>query len=288
MNPARKTNHVYAVSLMLADLHTHTTASDGTLSPEQLIARAKTAGVTLLSITDHDTIAAYSSPPRHVDNTIQLVPGIEFSSRWRNYGIHILGLNINPDSTALQAAISEQQNARARRAEIIAHKLAKLGFKDTLEGARQIAGDAVLGRPHFARYLVASGQLPSVAKAFKKYLGQGKPCDVRENWPQVERVINWISEAGGTAILAHPAKYKLSNLRLEELVRDFCASGGQGLEVISGQQDETITLRLGKLAVRHGLLASGGSDFHQPGQSWAELGRVAALPKDCTPVWESW
>jgi predicted metal-dependent phosphoesterase TrpH len=273
---------------MLADLHTHTTASDGTLSPEQLITAAKAAGVTLLSITDHDTIAAYSSLPLHADNTLQIVPGIEFSSRWRKYGIHILGLNIDPDSTVLQAVISEQQNVRARRAEIIAHKLTQLGFKDTLEGARQIAGDAVLGRPHFARYLVESGQLPNVAKAFKKYLGQGKPCDVRENWPEADQVINWISEAGGTAILAHPAKYKLSNLRLEELVRDFRGFGGHGLEVISGQQDEQITRRLGKLAVRHGLLVSCGSDFHQPGQSWAQLGRVAVLPKGCTPVWECW
>jgi len=273
---------------MLADLHTHTTASDGELSPEQLITRAKAAGVTLLSITDHDTISAYKSLQAYNDKDMQLVYGIELSSFWRKTGIHVVGLNIDPDCAALQTAIEIQQNARHVRAETIAHKLAKLGFTDTLEGAINIANGSALGRPHFARFLVESGQVKTISIAFKKFLGQGKPGDVRENWPALETVTGWISEAGGTAILAHPAKYKLSNLRLQELIKDFCTAGGHGLEVISGKQDEGLTSRLGKLALQHGLLASCGSDFHQSGQSWAELGSVAALPTGCIPVWENW
>jgi predicted metal-dependent phosphoesterase TrpH len=273
---------------MLADLHTHTNASDGELSPEQLLAQAKLAGVTLLSVTDHDTVAAYASLQGHSDSSIRIVPGIELSSIWRKTGIHIVGLNIDLDCPTLKSAIENQRTARLQRAETIAHKLTKLGFTDTLEGAKKLANGAILGRPHFARFLVESGQVKTISIAFKKFLGQGKPGDVRENWPTMETVIGWITAAGGTAILAHPAKYKLSNMRLQELTKDFSEAGGHGLEVISGKQDEAITSRLSKLSQQHGLLASCGSDFHQPGQSWAELGNVAALPTSCTPVWESW
>ncbi|MCP4001078.1 MAG: PHP domain-containing protein [Gammaproteobacteria bacterium] len=273
---------------MLADLHTHTTASDGVLSPEQLITSAKAAGVTLLSITDHDTISAYKSLPAYTDKDMQLVYGIELSSIWHKTGIHVVGLNIDPDCPALQSAIETQRNARRERAKTIADKLSKLGFTDTLEGAIKAAKGTALGRPHFARFLVDSGQVKTISIAFKKFLGQGKPGDVRENWPALETVIAWISEAGGTAVLAHPNKYKLGNLKLQELTKDFCSAGGHGLEVISGKQEDALTSRLGTLAQQHGLLASCGSDFHQPGQSWAELGSVAALPSGCTPVWENW
>jgi predicted metal-dependent phosphoesterase TrpH len=273
---------------MLADLHTHTNASDGVLSPEQLFEQAKLAGINILSVTDHDTVAAYTSLQECSDHSIRIVPGIEFSSIWRKTGVHIVGLNIDLDCATLKSAIAEQRTARLQRAETIANKLSKLGFTDTLEGAKKVANGAILGRPHFARFLVESGQVKTISIAFKKFLGQGKPGDVKENWPALETVIGWITTAGGTAILAHPAKYKLSNLRLQELTKDFSDAGGHGLEVISGKQDEVITSRLGKLSQQHGLLASCGSDFHQPGQSWAELGNVKALPAGCTPVWESW
>jgi predicted metal-dependent phosphoesterase TrpH len=273
---------------MLADLHTHTTASDGMLTPAELIAQARSAGVTHLSITDHDTTRAYETLSSTTDDSLTLIPGIEFSSRWQKTGIHIVGLNIDPDDAGLQAAIKTQGIARKKRAETIAEKLTKLGFKNTLEGARNMAGDSIIGRPHFARYLVESGQVKSFTVAFKKYLGSGKPGDVKDIWPTLDTVIDWIHTAGGTAVLAHPAKYKLSNMKLEALAHDFQAAGGRGLEVISGQQDAALTLRLGKLANRLGMVASCGSDFHQPGQSWAELGRVQSLPDSCTPVWESW
>ena len=273
---------------MLADLHTHTTASDGELSPEQLITRAKAAGISLLSITDHDTVAAYKSLREYKETDMRLVYGIELSSVWRKTGVHIIGLNIDPDCAELNSAIKAQQNARYERAKTIAQKLTKLGFTGTLEGALKIAKGTALGRPHFAHFLVESGQVKTISIAFKKYLGQGKPGDVRENWPSLETVTGWISTAGGTAVLAHPAKYKLSNLRLQELLKDFCAANGHGLEVISGQQDDGLTKRLGKLAQQYGLLASCGSDFHRPGQPWAELGRGTALPSGCAPIWESW
>ena len=282
---------------MIADLHTHTIASDGQLQPEKLIERARKAGVELLSITDHDTTAAYESIADASSSTnndsinngsIKIVPGIELSSVWRNTGIHIVGLNIALDEPKLRAGIKAQQSVRQRRAETIAQKLTKLGFDDTLAGARRLAGNTPIGRPHFARYLVESGQIANEKTAFKKHLGQGKSCDVRNEWPTPETVIDWITQAGGDAVLAHPAKYKLTNLKLEELATDFRAAGGHGIEVICGQQEAKLTDRLGKLAARHGLLASSGSDFHRPGQPWAAIGRFAALPDDCRPVWQHW
>jgi predicted metal-dependent phosphoesterase TrpH len=192
---------------MIADLHTHTIASDGELRPEELVSRAREAGVELLAITDHDTTAAYATIGISQDS-IKIVPGIELSSVWRNKGIHIVGLNIALDEPKLMAGIEIQQAARQRRAETIAERLTKLGFDNTLAGARKLAGDAQIGRPHFARYLVESGQIANEKSAFKKYLGQGKHCDVRNEWPTFETVIRWITEAGGQAVIAHPAKYK--------------------------------------------------------------------------------
>jgi predicted metal-dependent phosphoesterase TrpH len=273
---------------MLADLHTHTLASDGQLSPADLLAGAAAAGVQLLAITDHDTLAGYRGLDATLASGCRIVPGVELSTTWRKLAIHVVGLNIDLHDATLLAGIGRQQQARSERAQLIAARLGKLGLHDTLTGAAQLAGSAGVSRAHFARYLVASGQCKSLHDAFRKYLGPGKAGDVRESWAALGEVIDWIHAAGGTAVLAHPAKYKLSNLKLEELARDFCAAGGDALEVISGQQDAALTTRLGKLAARHGLRASCGSDFHQPGQSWARLGGVAPLPPGCTPVWAGW
>jgi predicted metal-dependent phosphoesterase TrpH len=273
---------------MLADLHTHSTASDGKLSPRELLAEARHAGVTLLSITDHDTVAAYESL-READTTnIAVIPGIEFSARWRKLGIHIVGLNIDPYSSSIEEGVRCQREKRRLRAEKIAVRLEKHGFRDTLAGAMQLAGDAVIGRPHFARFLRESGQVRDEKTAFRKYLGQGKIGDVREDWPEPGVVIDWIIRSEGIPVLAHPAKYKLTNLRLEELVRDFQAAGGMAMEVVTGQQDVRLTRRLASLAGRHALAASCGSDFHRPGENWARVGGQTAMPADCRPVWELW
>jgi len=273
---------------MLVDLHTHSNASDGQLSPAELLNSAAAAGINLLAITDHDTVAGYARLNIAAAHTCKVIPGIELSTYWRKIGIHVVGLNIDLQNPALLAGIMQQQAARLQRSQIIALKLEKLGFADVLDGATKLAGESVIGRPHFARHLVNTGQVKSMKDAFRKYLGPGKPGDVRDVWAPMEEVIEWIHQAGGSAVLAHPAKYRLTNLKMEELAKAFRASGGDALEVISGKQDGTLTVRLGKLATRVGLKASAGSDFHQTGQSWAALGDVARLPANCTPVWESW
>jgi predicted metal-dependent phosphoesterase TrpH len=273
---------------MRADLHTHSNASDGDLDPAELLRSAHAAGVTMLAITDHDTTAGLAGLPQSEQSGCKLIAGIELSTCWRKIGIHVVGLNIDTANAPLAAGIERQQEARQRRAGVIAARLTKLGLHDTLAGASQLAGTAAISRVHFARYLADSGQVRSINEAFRKYLGAGKTGDVKDVWASLEEVIAWIHGAGGTAVLAHPAKYKLTNMKLEELAEDFRAAGGDAIEVISGKQDISITRRLGKLANRQGLLASCGSDFHRPGASWAQLGEVAPLPADCTPVWTAW
>ena len=272
---------------MKVDLHTHSTVSDGELSPADLLGCACDAGVELLAITDHDTLDGYAQASS-INSGCELLAGIELSTNWRSVGIHVVGLNISPDNPVLLEGIRQQKSARADRAATIAERLEKAGFPDTLAGAQLVAGKAILGRPHFATYFVESGQVKDIQTTFRKYLGRGKIGDVRENWAPLGDVIAWISAAGGHAILAHPAKYKLTNLKLEELVRDFRAEGGHALEVISGRQDSALTGRLARLAKRQGLMASAGSDFHQPSPHHAGPGEIDPLPQVCKPVWEAW
>ncbi|MBT8084356.1 MAG: PHP domain-containing protein [Woeseia sp.] len=271
---------------MKFDLHCHTNVSDGQLSPAQLLERAAAQGVTHLAITDHDTVNAY--PDLDCPVGITLIPGIELSTQWRNRGVHIVGLNIDVDNPVLQTGILQQQAARAQRARKIAARLVKQGLPDVHDEALAAAGGSNVGRPHFAQALVAQALVPDISAAFKKYLGDGKVGDVRDVWPDHDVVIEWIRAAGGIAVLAHPEHYKFTRTKLCELLRDFVAAGGTGIEVISGKQEEKITRKLATLADDFGLLASVGSDFHRPGTSWSELGCCAPLPAQCQPVWSQW
>lgn len=269
---------------MRADLHTHTTASDGKLKPAELLAQARAAEVELLAITDHDSVAAYAALAPVAD--LRLVTGVEFSTRWRQLGVHVVGLGVDLASDALGAALDHQRGAREARAERIAERLARRGIPTPLEGAARIAGDGRIGRPHFAQYLVEIGAAATIAFAFRKYLDGSRIGGLHTGWAALEQIIAWIRDAGGVAVLAHPAKYALTRRRLDELAGEFRAAGGGALEVISGQQHVEQTRALAVLATNHGLAASVGSDFHQPGQPWARLGAVAALPSGCQPVWE--
>ena len=271
---------------MRIDLHTHTTASDGELSPSALLARACEQGLTHIAITDHDTVAAYSE--LIVPAGLTVIPGIEFSSRWRTIGVHIVGLNLDLTRPVLARAVAEQQAVRSDRAKTIAERLVKLGIDDPLPAVTALAGGSNIGRPHFARHLVATGKVKNVRAAFKKYLGAGKPGDVKQTWAPIEDVVRWINDAGGVAVLAHPAHYRLTQSKLRELTTDFAAAGGSAIEVVSGSQENAVTRKLAGLCVDFELYASVGSDFHRPDARWAELGRFASLPDTCQPVWELW
>jgi len=271
---------------MIADLHCHTTASDGALAPGDLLQRAVAGGVELLAITDHDTVGAYAELGDASMPGLRMIPGIEFSSQWGGCTIHVVGLGIDLDSPILEDAVGRQKTARTQRATAIAERLDRLGFHDTLAGARRLAGDAQVGRPHFARHLVDAGHVKSIAAAFKKYLGPGKPGDVKHYWSTIETIIGWIRAAGGVAVLAHPGKYRMTNAKIGVLADEFKASGGQAMEVLCGQQSADLTRKLARICNQRDMYASCGSDFHTPEHPWCELGRCGKLPGDCRPVWD--
>ena len=279
---------------MIFDLHSHSTASDGALSPEALLARAGANGVAHLALTDHDTVAgvkilqAAMAEPQFVaefSSPITLVPGVEISADIGGRSYHILGLWIDPDNGPLNTFLAGQRRVREARAETIAEKLARQGIEGALEGAKALAGDAVLSRPHFARYLLEQGHCSKEQQAFKRWLGAGKPCDVPCQWPSGDEAIAVIHGAGGLAVLAHPDKYGLTRTKMRILLEAFKAAGGDGLELISGRQDEAITRYLLRLSQKYNLACSTGSDFHSPEQTWADLGCNTSLPASAVPIW---
>lgn len=270
---------------MLYDLHSHTTCSDGSLTPQELVARASEQGVDVLAITDHDTVEAFRNlPPQSA--AIRLIRGIEFSTQWQSTGIHVLGLDIDLASASIRAGVGFQTRARRERAARIGENLEKQGVPGALAGAEALAGGGYIGRPHFAQFLVDAGKARSLEDAFRKYVGDGKVGDVRQHWADLPQIVEWIRGANGVAVLAHPLKYKLTRTKLKRLLADFIAAGGEGLEVISGQQQPQQTAGMALLCRQMGLLASCGSDFHTPGPRWGELGVFAPLPAAVTPVWE--
>jgi len=272
---------------VIVDFHTHTLMSDGALSPAELIERAVAQGVQSLSITDHDTLAAYRELA--VPDGLDIIPGVEFSCVWSGVTVHILGLNIDLDSEPLQAAVREQEAARGQRAELIAERLAKRGMEGMLAAAQAEAGQRqALGRPDFARALLARGEVSSIQQAFTRYLGAGKIGDVKSQWPELAKVVDWITGAGGIAVLAHPLHYKLTRAKLRRLLVDFIEAGGRAMEVANGRQWTQQDLDYLRGCCRElGLQASIGSDFHAENR-WTELGCDTALVGDCVPVWQSW
>jgi predicted metal-dependent phosphoesterase TrpH len=273
---------------MNIDFHCHTTASDGSLTPKELLELAAEREIDMLSITDHDTLEAYQDISS-ANNSIEIIPGIELSSQWNRRGVHIVGLNVSLSSEPILEGVKRQSNARRERAQKIAEKLQRFGFDDCLAGAQSFAsGPDQIGRPHFARYLVKIGAVSNIQQAFKRYLGAGKAGDIKDQWADPETVIGWIRDSGGVAVLAHPTKYKLTRSKLVELLADFKTAGGEAMEVISGSQVPSVTRDMARLCQDMNLDASCGSDFHAPNQEWAALGRVVPLPENCTAVWQRW
>ena len=270
---------------MIFDLHSHTTCSDGVLTPPDLIPRAVEKGVDVLAITDHDTIDAYRDISL-VHEHLELVPGIELSTQWENTGIHVLGLNVDLNSDAIISAADIQSEARLQRARRIGERLEKMGIEGAFEGASQLSAGSYIGRPHFAQHLVNIGRSDSINAAFKKYMGDGKAGDVKQHWAELPQIIRWIRDANGVAVLAHPLKYKLTRTRLNRLLDTFIDAGGQGMEVVSGWQTPQQTRDMAQLCGQKNLLASSGSDFHMPGKCWAELGMITPLPENVIPVWD--
>ncbi len=271
----------------LIDLHCHSTASDGTLRPAELVKRAREQGVELLALTDHDSvqgIAEASDAARM--HKLELVAGVEISVSWRSHTVHILGLDMNPGHAGLQEGLAWLAQRRVARARRIAAKLARHpGLEDAWEAAVGLASCEAVTRTHFARLLVQRGLAGDMGVAFKRWLGRKGKAFVPGDWASLEQAVGWITAAGGLAVIAHPARYRMTHTRLAELIEDFKRAGGVGLEVVSSAHSPQERASMATLARRHGLLASAGSDFHAPGNPRVELGRGLELPQGCPPIW---
>ena len=272
--------------LKIPDLHTHSTASDGTLSPTALVERAAAAGVETLALTDHDTLAGIAEAHGAADALgLRLIPGVEVSVTWGGRTVHVVGLGVDTDSETLRDGLAGLQDYRVWRAEEIGRRLAKAGYDGALEGAKQHAAGALIGRTHFARFLVERGAATDIRDVFKRFLVAGKPGHVPGEWTTLEQALGWIHAAGGIAVIAHPARYNFTRSKMRRLLGELQECGGRGLEVVSGSHSKDDYYVYARHARDEGLLASAGSDYHGPEKPWIELGRLPPLPDGCTPVW---
>ena len=275
---------------MLFDLHSHTTASDGRLTPEELVARAVERRVDVLAITDHDTVAGLPAAEAAVaaqNLPITLIKGIEISTLWHNFDIHIVGLQIDPEHSALVALIDEQAARRDARATLMGERLEKNRMPGALAGARAIANGATLTRAHFAQWIVEQGYAKNMQAVFKKFLTRNNPGYVPPDWCSIAEAVEVIHQAGGVAVLAHPGRYNMTAKWIKRLLTAFKEAGGDAMEVALPQQSPTERRLLGDYAIDFQLLASQGSDFHYA-SPWTELGRNLWLPKGVTEVWQGW
>ena len=274
---------------MNADLHCHSTVSDGLLSPTQLVRRALANGVELLALTDHDEIDGLAEARAEAAATgLRFIDGVEISVTWGDdTTVHVLGLGIDPAHAPLQAALAGVRAGRDGRARRIAAELDRVGIHGAFEGAHRLAGNpALISRAHFARYIVELGHARDFGAVFDHWLAKGKPGYVPHAWASLAEAVGWIHAAGGVAVIAHPARYRISNGELKRLLGEFKELGGEGIEVLSGSHGASELPALAALARQYDFLASTGSDFHGPGESWADLGKMPPLPGDLTPVWE--
>ncbi|WP_413111380.1 RNase RNM [Thaumasiovibrio sp. DFM-14] len=276
---------------MIFDLHSHTTASDGRLSPAELVHRAVEKRVAVLAITDHDSVAGLAEAHHAVKSAklpLTVINGIEISTVWENKDIHIVGLNIDPEHAAITTLVAAQRHRRDERAELMGHRLEKQRVPGALEGARALAGEGnTLTRSHFAQWLVANGYAKSVQQVFKQYLTRNNPGYVPPNWGPIEEAVSAIHAAGGQAVLAHPGRYGLTAKWIRRLIIYFKQVGGDALEVTLPQQSPQDRRNLADWSIEYELLASQGSDFHYPAP-FTELGRNLFAPAGVTPIWEGW
>lgn len=271
------------------DLHCHSTISDGVLSPSDVVARAAGNGVDILALTDHDDCGGLGEARKAAKGCgIEFVNGVEISVTWRGRTLHVVGLNIDPENGELGNGLNTLREGRIRRARLIAEGLSKAGIAGSFEGAYSYASNKnLIGRTHFARYLVEKGHARDIQSVFRKFLTHGKPGHVVHQWAQLSDAVGWIRKSGGMAVIAHPGRYDLSAAALEALFGEFREAGGTGLEVVTSSHTKDMAMRFCEFARRFDLFASLGSDFHSPDESRMDIGRLPPLPEGCSPIWEA-
>ena len=274
-------------SSLNADLHCHSVVSDGTLTPEQLAERAYANGVRLWALTDHDELGGQERA-RAAANSLGMdyLSGVEISVTWMGQTIHIVGLGIDAAHAGILEGLRRTREGRGLRARQMAEQLLKAGIPGAYEGALHFAGNhELISRTHFARFLVEQGICKDTDQVFKRYLVEDKPGYVPHLWATLDDAVAWIKGAGGAAVIAHPGRYKLSAMQMDELYKRFKEIGGMAIEVITGSHSPNQYQTYGKIAHHYGFLASRGSDFHDPEESYIDLGTLPHLPDHLTPVW---
>lgn len=271
------------------DLHSHSTISDGTLTPSELVRHAHARGVQALALTDHDDVSGLAEAAQTAaDLGLHFIPGVEISVTWNRRTLHIVGLQVSAEYAPLQTGLARIRASRHTRAQGMADSLSRIGIANSLQGAYEYAQQGIISRTHFARFLVAQGYAKDTRSVFKRFLVKGKPGYFEHNWADLEAAVGWIVQSGGIAVLAHPGRYDLGRTNMLTLLHEFREMGGQGIEVVSGSHTVEHYHHFARLAHQFGLLASSGSDYHGPGQSYMEMGRLPAQPAGCRPVWHSW
>lgn len=272
------------------DLHCHSNVSDGMLAPSQVAARAHANGVDVWALTDHDELDGIAEAREAAgDLGMHHVAGVEISVTWAGQTIHIVGLQIDETDADLIQGLAATRGGRAQRAEEMGRQLAAAGISGAFDGALRFVGNPdLISRTHFARHLVESGICADVTEVFRNYLVDGKPGFVPHRWASLKNAVQWIRGAGGIAVIAHPGRYKFTDLEFDAFVQEFKNAGGTAMEVVTGSHTVEQYDYYARVARTHGLLASRGSDFHGPGESRIDLGELPPLPAMLVPVWHDW
>ena len=276
------------MSILNADLHCHSVVSDGTLTPEQLAQRARANGVELWALTDHDEVGGqHRALAAARAQGMKYLTGTEISVTFAGHTVHIVGLGFDPDHPALVQGLHATRGGREARAQEMADQLAQVGIAGAFEGAlKHVGNPELISRTHFARYLVEIGACRDTPEVFRKYLTEGKPGFVPHRWASLQNAVQWIVQAGGMAIIAHPGRYGFTANEEYALFTEFKNHGGQGVEVVTGSHSAQEYVEYAGMAKEFGLAASRGSDFHSPDESHTDLGTLPWLPGELTPVWE--
>ena len=276
--------------MLNVDLHTHSDVSDGTLSPRALVARAQARGVDVIALTDHDEVQGVAEARLAArEMGIRFVSGVEISTTWAGTTVHIVGLHIDETNSDLVEGLAATRSGRIERAKEMSRRLDAVGIRDAYEGAMALAGNPFLiSRKHFARYMVDAGYCTDIQEAFRRFLVEGKPGYMPHHWASLENAVGWIRAAGGIAGIAHPGRYRLSDLVLGAFFDEFKHLGGTMIEVVTGSHGVDQYARFAKVAQDYGFLASRGSDFHSPDESRIDIGDLPALPEGVIPVWRDW
>lgn len=276
-----------ALQSLNADLHSHSAVSDGSLAPRELVRRAHARGVQLFALTDHDTVDGLAEAQAAAAEVgLRFVAGVEVSVTWAGETVHIVGLGIDAADDTLRAGLADVRAGRMQRGREMGDQLARAGIDGAFDGALALAGNPdLLSRTHFARWLVQTGYCGDTREVFRRYLVAGKPGYVAHRWAALADAVGWIRAAGGTAVLAHPGRYKVDAMRIEALLSEFKALGGVAIEVATSNHGAHEARRFAQHAQRFGFEASRGSDFHSPTDTDVELGRVDRLPAALVPVW---